>query len=97
MLKVGFIDYFLDEWHANNYPKFIAQQFGDEFKVAYAYAEKDKEGGVSTDEINPDTMESRLVPGLYFAGEVMDIDGPTGGYNLTMAFATAAKAVAQIE
>ncbi len=54
-------------------------------------------GGVSTDEINPDTMESRLVPGLYFAGEVMDIDGPTGGYNLTMAFATAAKAVAQIE
>lgn len=53
-------------------------------------------GGVSTDEINPDTMESRLVPGLYFAGEVMDIDGPTGGYNLTMAFATAAKAVASI-
>lgn len=53
-------------------------------------------GGVSTDEINPDTMESRLVPGLFFAGEVMDIDGPTGGYNLTMAFATAAKAVAQI-
>ena len=53
-------------------------------------------GGISTDEINPDTMESRLVPGLYFAGEVMDIDGPTGGYNLTMAFATAAKAVSQI-
>ena len=53
-------------------------------------------GGISTDEINPDTMESRLVPGLYFAGEVMDIDGPTGGYNLTMAFATAAKAVSRI-
>ena len=53
-------------------------------------------GGISTDEINPDTMESRLVPGLFFAGEVMDIDGPTGGYNLTMAFATAAKAVALI-
>lgn len=53
-------------------------------------------GGISTDEINPDTMESRLVPGLFFAGEVMDIDGPTGGYNLTMAFATAAKAVASI-
>lgn len=50
MIKIGFIDHFLDEWHANNYPKFIAQQFGDEFKVAYAYAEKDKEGGLTTDE-----------------------------------------------
>ena len=50
MIKIGFIDYYLDEWHANNYPKFIAQQFGDEFKVAYAYAEKDKEGGLTTDE-----------------------------------------------
>ena len=50
-------------------------------------------GGVATDEIDPATMESRLVPHLYFAGEVMDIDGPTGGYNLTMAFATARKAV----
>ena len=38
-------------------------------------------------------MQSRLVPGLFFAGEVMDIDGPTGGYNLTLAFATARKAV----
>ncbi len=50
MIKIGFIDYYLDEWHANNYPKFIAQQFGDEFKVAYAYAEKDKEGGLTTDQ-----------------------------------------------
>ena len=53
-------------------------------------------GGVSTDEIDPHTMQSRLVPGLYFAGEVMDIDGPTGGYNLTLAFATARKAVTSI-
>ena len=53
-------------------------------------------GGVATDEIDPATMESRLVPHLYFAGEVMDIDGPTGGYNLTLAFATARKAVAAI-
>ncbi len=50
MIKIGFIDYYLDEWHALNYPKFIKQQFGDEFKVAYAYAEKDKEGGMTTDE-----------------------------------------------
>ena len=50
MIKIGFIDYFLDEWHANNYPKFIAQKFGDEFKVAYAYAEIDKPNGKTTDE-----------------------------------------------
>ena len=50
MIKIGFIDYYLDEWHALNYPKFIKSQFGDEFKVAYAYAEKDKEGGMTTDE-----------------------------------------------
>ena len=53
-------------------------------------------GGVATGEIDPRTMESKIVPHLYFAGEVMDIDGPTGGYNLTMAFATARKAVAAI-
>lgn len=45
-------------------------------------------GGVSTDEIIPKTMESRIVPGLYFAGEVLDIDADTGGYNLHCAFAT---------
>ena len=54
-------------------------------------------GGIATDEIDPRTMESRLVPHLYFAGEVMDIDGPTGGYNLTMAFATARKAVVAVD
>ena len=53
-------------------------------------------GGVATDEIDSRTMESKLVPHLYFAGEVMDIDGPTGGYNLTMAFATARKAVVAV-
>ena len=53
-------------------------------------------GGVATDGIDPHTMESKLVPHLYFAGEVMDVDGPTGGYNLTLAFATARKAVTAI-
>lgn len=53
-------------------------------------------GGVDTKEIDSATMESKLVPGLYFAGEVMDIDGPTGGYNLTLAFATARKAVLSV-
>ena len=53
-------------------------------------------GGVSLDDVNPATMESRIVPGLYFAGEVLDIDGPTGGYNLSLAFATARLAVANM-
>jgi len=43
---------------------------------------------VSLKEINPRTMESKLVRGLYFAGEVLDIDGLTGGYNLQAAFST---------
>jgi len=45
-------------------------------------------GGVSTDEIDPATMESKLVKGLFFAGEVIDVDGYTGGFNLTIAFST---------
>ena len=53
-------------------------------------------GGVDIREIDPLTMQSKLVPGLYFAGEVLDVDGPTGGYNLTLAFATARLAVTSI-
>lgn len=49
-------------------------------------------GGVSTKEIHPKTMESKLVPGLYFAGEVVDVDGFTGGYNLQAAFSMGAAA-----
>jgi predicted Rossmann fold flavoprotein len=47
-------------------------------------------GGVELSEVNAKTMESRLVPGLYFAGEVLDFDGDTGGYNLQAAFSTGA-------
>lgn len=46
-------------------------------------------GGVSTKEINPKTMESKLVKGLYFCGEVIDVDATTGGFNLQIAFSTA--------
>lgn len=49
-------------------------------------------GGVTVKEINPATMESKLLPGLYFAGEVMDVDAHTGGYNLQIAWATGALA-----
>lgn len=45
-------------------------------------------GGVNTKEINPRTMESKLVSGLYFAGEVLDLDGYTGGFNLQIAWST---------
>jgi hypothetical protein len=45
-------------------------------------------GGVSLGEINSSTMQSTLVPGLYFAGEVLDLDGPIGGYNFQAAFST---------
>ncbi|MDF7809479.1 aminoacetone oxidase family FAD-binding enzyme [Pontiellaceae bacterium B12219] len=53
-------------------------------------------GGVALGEINGQTLESVKCPGLYFAGEVLDVDGPTGGYNLQAAFATARLAVADV-
>lgn len=45
-------------------------------------------GGVTVKEINPSTMESKLIAGLYFAGEVIDVDAFTGGFNLQIAFST---------
>jgi predicted Rossmann fold flavoprotein len=45
-------------------------------------------GGISTDEVDPETLQSRVVRGLYFAGEVLDLDADTGGYNLQIAFST---------
>ena len=45
-------------------------------------------GGVNIKEINPSTMESKLVDGLYFAGEIIDVDAYTGGFNLQIAYST---------
>lgn len=45
-------------------------------------------GGVNLNEVNAKTMESKILKGLYFAGEVLDVDGPTGGFNLQAAFST---------
>ncbi|MNJ59661.1 hypothetical protein D3C77_553580 [compost metagenome] len=45
-------------------------------------------GGVHLKEINPKSMESKLMPGLFFCGEILDVHGYTGGYNITAAFAT---------
>lgn len=47
-------------------------------------------GGINTKEINPKTLESKIVPGLYFAGEVIDVDAYTGGFNMQIAFSTGA-------
>ncbi|MCX6153231.1 MAG: NAD(P)/FAD-dependent oxidoreductase [Candidatus Kapabacteria bacterium] len=64
------------------YP-FHVQRTGD-FNIAMVTA-----GGISLKEVNPKTMESKLVKNLYFVGEVLDIDGDTGGFNLQAAFSTA--------
>lgn len=61
----------------------IGRGAGDEFVTA---------GGVNTDEVNPETMESKICPGLFFAGEVLNIDGFTGGFNLQASWATGRKA-----
>ncbi|CDI49419.1 NAD(P)/FAD-dependent oxidoreductase [Clostridium tetani] len=45
-------------------------------------------GGVHVDEINPSNMQSKIIPNLYFAGEVIDVDGYTGGFNIQIAFST---------
>lgn len=49
-------------------------------------------GGVSVREVDPGTMECKKVPGLYFIGEVLDLDAVTGGFNLQIAWSTAAAA-----
>ncbi len=57
----------------------VGRSAGEEFVTA---------GGVNSKEINPKTLESRVCPGLFFAGEILDIDGFTGGYNLQCAWCT---------
>ena len=49
-------------------------------------------GGVVLEEVNPETMESKLVPGLYFAGEILNYDGPCGGFNLHFAWESGIRA-----
>lgn len=64
-----------------------------EFKVTIKNFRKIEEGiitagGVSTKEVNPKTMESKIIGGLYFAGEILDVDSYTGGFNLQIAYST---------
>lgn len=72
--------------------KIIAQTFGNWIPLHITGRRNGDEfvssGWVPTSEINPETMESLLCPGLYFGGEIMDVDGITWGYNLTSSWAT---------
>ena len=45
-------------------------------------------GGIDTKQVNPKTMESKIIKGLFFAGEILDVDAYTGGFNLQIAFST---------
>lgn len=72
--------------------KKLAELFGD-FRIRLTRPRPLQEatvtrGGVNLTEINPQTMESKIITGLYFCGEVLDLDGITGGYNLQEAFST---------
>ena len=69
--------------YIKNYPQTVVSRRGFEYAQVTS-------GGVSTDEICQDTMESKIVRGLYFAGEIIDVDGICGGYNLQFAWATGA-------
>ena len=75
---------------SDSYPIVGRARFKEEFVTC---------GGVSLDEVDPSSMECRRIPGLYFAGEVLDIDAVTGGFNLQAAWSTAwvaAKSIATL-
>ena len=100
-LTNSFIDFFLDEIDLDgeiqlsrinkksknrlieNLKRFAIEITGFNSKLS-----KVTVGGIDLANVNPKTMESTLTPGLYFAGEVLDLHGPTGGYNLKIAFST---------
>ncbi|MFA6466561.1 MAG: aminoacetone oxidase family FAD-binding enzyme [Patescibacteria group bacterium] len=69
----------VSSWLKNLPLTIVNRRAGDEFVTA---------GGVSLTEVNPSTMQSKVCPNLYFAGEILDIDGYTGGFNLQAAWAT---------
>ncbi|MCQ2243797.1 MAG: aminoacetone oxidase family FAD-binding enzyme [Bacteroidaceae bacterium] len=80
--------------------KLIETLSNDTYQIAGKYKHKDEFvtcGGVSLSSVNQNTLESKILPGLYFAGEVLDIDGVTGGFNFQACWTTAmtvAKALA---
>ena len=96
-----FIDFFLDEIgldgetqlsriNKKSKNRMIENLKGLSFEITAFNKELSKVtvGGVDLKNINPKTMESTLIPNLYFAGEILNLHGPTGGYNLKIAFST---------
>jgi predicted Rossmann fold flavoprotein len=88
--------------HSKEQNKLIRNLTGQEFAVKGKTTFKEEFvtcGGIKLSEIDPNSMQSKLVPGLFFAGEVMDVDGITGGFNFQNAWTSgwiAAKAIASI-
>ena len=67
----------------------LIRQFETNVTAANSFAQAQVcRGGVDTRDVDPRTLESRLIPGLYFAGEVLDVDGLCGGYNLQWAWSS---------
>ena len=100
-LTKSFVDYFLDEININgdlelskvnkkSKNRLVENLKSFKFEISDFNSKLSKItiGGVDTSYINPKTLESTLTHGLYFAGEVLDLHGPTGGYNLKIAFST---------
>ena len=100
-LTNSFIDYFLKECNVDGKTKLSnidkksknrlienLKRFSFEITDFNKDLSKVTIGGIDLDNINSKTMESTLIPNLYFAGEVLDLHGPTGGYNLKIAFST---------
>mgnify|MGYP003441987854 CR=1 FL=1 len=73
---------FSDAKHQNRHLRFNVEKLGGYREAVIT------RGGVNVKEVNPMTMESKLVSGLYFAGEVLDLDALTGGFNLQIAWTT---------
>ncbi len=72
--------------------KLVQTLIADEYHIQGKTTFKEEfvtSGGITLAEVNPQTMESRVVPGLYFAGEILDIDGITGGFNFQHAWSSA--------
>lgn len=81
----------LEELGKKNMNRLLNMLLNDEYKVEGKTTFKEEFvtcGGISLSGVNMDTMESRVCPGLYFAGEVLDIDGVTGGFNFQAAWTT---------
>lgn len=91
LLPKEMVPAFFSSWHNPDYSR-LAERLKDWTLKIVGYVGYERcvvtAGGVCAEEFNPKTLEVKSVPGLYFAGEVLDLDADTGGYNLQIAFST---------